>query len=195
MFKARIVTADSEPGHRKRLKDFLTKAGYAVMYEAADGLKALKAIQQLTPDLAIIDTRLDVYSGFHIAKMLAETDQVPVILVSSYANQNTIREAAESLAFAHLIKPVDESNLYAAIEVTLANYKRMVDLKKEIKKLQQEIRSRKLVEKAKGLLMKYQGLSENEAYNKIRAESMNRHTSMARIADSIIAFYEIMEKK
>ncbi|HBT20702.1 MAG TPA: response regulator [Peptococcaceae bacterium] len=195
MFKARIITADSDPDHRKRLKSILTKAGYAVLYEAKNGLQALKAVQQLSPDLAIIDTNLEVYSGLYVAKMLAETDQVPVILISGYTDQKTYREVAGSLAYAHLIKPVDEANLFAAIEITFANYQRVLGLKKEIKKLQQEIQARKLIEKAKGLLMKYQGLSESEAYNKIRTESMNRHTSMARIADTIISYYEIMEKE
>ena len=195
MFKARIIIADSQTVHRKRLKDLLTKAGYVVMNESSDGLKALKAIQQLSPDLAILDAQLGTYTGFQVARTLSETVQIPVITTSSHLDHDTFREAAEALSFAHLVKPVDEANLYASIEITLSNFRRIVDLQKEIKNLQQEIRSRKLVERAKGLLMKHQGLSESEAYNKLRTESMNRHTSMGRIADSIIAYYEIMQEK
>ncbi len=195
MYKARIIIGDNDGNHRRRLKDFLNKAGYVVMYEDSDGLKLLKAIQQMSPDLVILDGKLDIQSGFDIAQTMAETDLVPVILMSSYAEPDSTRRAAECLAFAHLIKPVEEANLYAAIEIALANYQRVLELKKEIKKHQMELQSRKLVEKAKGLLMKHQGLSEMEAYNRLRRESMNRHTSMGKIADSIIAFYQMMGEK
>ena len=194
MFKARIVIADSDDSHRKSLKSFLDRAGYAVIYEAKDGLKALKAIQELTPDLAIIDTDLKIYSGFYVAKTLAETLQAPVILISNSTSQEYIRDAAEVLAFSYLIKPVGEGNLLASIEVVLSNYQRFVAFKKEIKELQKEIKGRKLIEKAKGLLMKHQDISEDEAYNKIRRESMNKHTSMARIASSLISYYEFMDR-
>lgn len=195
MYKARIVIGISDDSLRKQLKAILNKAGYIVMSEDADGLKTLKSIQQLTPDLVILEGNLNTMSGFQIAKNMAESDQVPVILISSYTEPDSIQRAVECMAYAHLIKPIEESNLYAAIEIALANYQRVLDLKKEIKRFEKAVQSRKVVEKAKGLLMEHHGLTEMEAYNKMRKESMNRHTNMGKIAESIIAFYELMGKK
>lgn len=195
MYKARIVIGCGDESLRKFLKAALTKAGYIVMSEDSDGLKTLKAIQRLAPDLVILEGQLTNISGYQIAKNLAESDQAPVILISSYGETNSIERAAECRVFAHLIKPVEETNLCAAVEVALANYQRVLDLKKEIKRFEKAAQSRKLVEKAKGLLMEHQGLTEMEAYNKLRKESMNKHISMGKLAEHVIAFYELMQKK
>ena len=195
MYKARIVIGCGDESLRKHLKAALTKAGYIVMSEDSDGLKTLKAIQRLAPDLVILEGQLTNISGYQIAKNLAEADQAPVILISGYGEANSIERAAECRVYAHLIKPVEEANLFAAVEVALANYQRVLDLKKEIKRFEKAVQSRKLVEKAKGLLMKHHGLTEMEAYNKLRKESMNKQLSMGKIAENVIAFYEMMQKK
>lgn len=195
MYKARIVIGSSDEGLRKNLRAILTKAGYMVMSDDADGLKTLKAIQRLAPDLVILEGQMNNMSGYYLAKNLAEADQVPVVLISSYGDADSIERAAECGAYAHLIYPIDEANLCAAVEIALANYQRVLDMKKELKRFQRTVQSRKLVEKAKGLLMTHQGLTEMEAYNRLRKESMNKQTSMGKIAETVIAYYEMKEKR
>lgn len=195
MYKARIIIGSRDNDLRKQLKSLLNKAGYMVISDDSDGLKILRSIQQLIPDLVILEGNLNTVSGFEIAKNMAESYQAPVILISSYRESDNIQRAAESMVYAHLIKPIEELNLYAAIEITLANYQRVLELKKEINKLKQAAQSRKVIERAKGLLMEHHGLTEMEAYNKLRRESMNKHTSMGKIAEGVIAFYEMTGRK
>ncbi|GAW91648.1 ANTAR domain-containing response regulator [Calderihabitans maritimus] len=190
MFGSRIVLADADPAFRKNLKEMLTKAGYIIVAEAGDGLSALKAIKSMHPDLAILDARLPVKDGLEVAKIIEEDRVAPVLLLTAYNHKDIVQQAKDSWVFAYLVKPVNEANLFPAIEIAIANYRRMLSLEREIHRLKETLETRKLVERAKGILMEVLDLSEAEAFKKIQKESMNKRTSMRQIAQSIIVAYE-----
>lgn len=186
MAEQRIVLVDSDDGYRKNLKSILTKLGYWVVGEAADGLSALKMIRSRQPDLLVIEAVLQGMNGLEVAKILHEDKLAPVLVITSKYTQAMLEKAKEARVGSLLLKPVEETMLMSAIELTLANYKEIVKLENKIEELKETLESRKLVEKAKGILMETMGLSENEAFKRMQKQSMNKRISMRQVAEAVI---------
>lgn len=189
MYGARIVLADDDGIHRKLLKEMLQKRGYLVTAEASDGMSALTLIQQIQPDLAIIDSQLPLKNGIDVAKIIEEGRVAPVVLLSSFNNREMVEYSKDTWVFAHLIKPVTESNLFPAIEIAMANYQRLITLEKEIEQLREELATRKILDRAKAILMKQQNLTEPEAFRQIQKQSMQKRKSIRAIAEAIVVTY------
>lgn len=189
MFGARIVIADSDHGFRRKLKDILIHAGYLVVGEAGDGRGALKVVYQTEPDLIIMDAMLPGAEGLEIVRIIEEHRIAPVIILTASEDLEILDKAKVSWIFAYLIKPLNETHLLPAIEIAISNFRKIIKLEEENRKLKQTLEIRKLVEKAKGLLMEVKGLSEQEAYKHLQKLSMDNCVPIYRVARQIIKYY------
>lgn len=190
MRKTRIVIADDESIIRMDLKEMLSNLGYLVIGEAGDGRSAVSLARELRPDLVIMDIKMPDMDGIEAARILTEEEIAPVILLTAYSQRELIEGAKEAGVVAYLVKPFRESDLAPAIEVALARFREFQDLKKEVGDLKEALETRKLVERAKGILMDTQGLSEAEAFRRIQKMSMNTRKPMKEVAEAIILAYE-----
>jgi len=190
MYGSRIVIAETGAKYRKKLRDMLTRAGYTVVGEAGDAPAALEIVSRTEPDLIVMDASLPGLQGLKAARIIEEHRIAPVLLLTSHSDRELVEEAKYSSVFGCLVKPVDESSLFMAVEIALANFKRLIKLEQEVKKLRRQLESRKLIEKAKTVLMERKGYSEKEAYKYLQKLSMNMSISMEKVARRLINYYK-----
>ncbi len=186
MFGTRIIIADADVGNRKKIKEMLVQAGYMVTAEVGDGRSALKVIFQTEPDLVIMDSKLPGVQGLGIIRIIEENRTAPVILLIESHEQGLLEEVKDFWIFGCLPKPLSDAQLFPAIEIALANFKKFTKLVEENKRLKTALEERKLVEKAKGIVMEAKGLSEQEAYKYMQKLSMDKCVPIARVARSIM---------
>jgi len=182
----RLVVADNDRIWRKNIKTLLTKLGYLVIGEADDGLSALKLVRSRQPDLLIIAAEVAGMDGLEVARIVHEDKLAPVIVIANSQNPQLLEKAKGSRVAALLVKPVDEMSIIAAIGISLVNYKEIIALEKQIKDLKNTLKTRKLVEQAKGILMETMSITEAEAFRRIQKQSMNKRVSMRQVAEAII---------
>ncbi|MCG9966732.1 ANTAR domain-containing protein [Pelotomaculum terephthalicicum JT] len=195
MFGARIVIADADVNSRKKLKEILILAGYLVVGEVSEGRSALKVVFQTDPDLVIMDTMLPGAAGLDIIRIIEEHRVAPVILLADSRGRDMLEEVKDSWIFAFLVKPVSDAQLVPAIEIAIANFRKFIKLEEENKGLKQALEERKLVEKAKGLLMEARALSEKEAYKYLQRLSMDNCVPIVRVAKKVIKLYSKKDNK
>jgi len=191
MYGGRIIIADSDSLLQQKLKILLSKAGYSVIGVAEDSLSALKIIRSRYPDLVILDSSLPGTGGFDVARIIDEHRIAPIIMLIPHYKRELIQKGKESCIFAYLVKPVNDDTLLSSIEVALMNYQKVLGLEKQVKELKDTLESRKVIEKAKGILMNHLNISEPEAFKKIQKQSMNKRTSMKAVAEAIILAYDL----
>ncbi len=160
--------------------------GYFVVGEAGDGITALKLIRSREPELAVLDTSLPGMDGLQIAEIAWQDRLAPVVLLTSYIDPTVLEKARAARGAALLQKPVDENTLLPAMELARSNYEELCKLEDKIKELKETLKTRKVVEKAKGILMETLGLSEGEAFKRIQKQSMNKRVSMRAVAEAVI---------
>ena len=194
MRKIRIIVADDEPIIRMDLKEMLTNLGYLVVGEAGDGRSVVNMARELRPDLVIMDIKMPDMDGIEAARILTQEDIAPVIFLTAYSQKELVNQAKEAGVVAYLVKPFRESDLAPAIEIALARFEQFRALKKEVADLKEALETRKLVERAKGILMDTQGLSEAEAFRRIQKLSMDTRKPMKEVAEAIILAYEATKK-
>ncbi|MCS7286608.1 MAG: response regulator [Anaerolineae bacterium] len=194
MRKVRIIIADDEPIIRMDLKEMLTSLGYLVVGEAGDGRSVVNMSRELRPDLVIMDIKMPDMDGIEAARILTQEDIAPVIFLTAYSQKELVDQAKEAGVVAYLVKPFRESDLAPAIEIALARFEQFRALKKEVADLKEALETRKLVERAKGILMDTQGLSEAEAFRRIQKLSMDTRKPMKEVAEAIILAYEATKK-
>ena len=187
----RILIADDETIQRMDLKDMLTRLGYVVVGEAGDGLSALNLAREIRPDLVIMDIRMPGMDGIAAAQTLAQEKIAPVLLLTAYSDQPLIESAKEAGVVNYIVKPWRENEVVPAIELTLTRYDEFHALEEKARNLAAQLEARKIVERAKGLLMEKQGLSEQEAFQKIQKASMDNRKSMRNVAEAILLAYEM----
>jgi len=191
MSQIRIVIADDESIIRMDLKSLLEEMGFAVVGEAADGQKALELTRSLRPDVVIMDIKMPVMDGLDAAKIVSEEKISPVVLLTAYSQKDLVERAKEAGVFAYLVKPFQESDLMPAIEIAIARYLEQQDLEQTLGNLEQKLETRKLVDRAKGILMDRHKLSEADAFRRIQQQSMNQRRTMREIAEAIVIANEI----
>lgn len=191
MDTVRVVLADKDAFFRKNLKESLSRYGYLVVGDAEDGMTALKLIRGLQPDLIILDATLPVMDGIQVARVVDEGRLAPVVLLADYVDRDFVNREKGELAVPVLMKPVDEAALQATVEFAVSAFNRVVKLEKEVEKLRGDLETRKAVEKAKGILMRTQGIAEQEAFRRLQQQSMKKRTSMKAIAEAVILANEI----
>jgi AmiR/NasT family two-component response regulator len=188
---ARIIIADDETIQRMDLKDILAKQGYLVVGEAGDGVSAVNLARELRPDLVIMDIRMPDMDGITAAEALTQEKIAPVLLLTAFGDQQLVERAKEAGVVNYIVKPLRESEVAPAIEVTLARYSEFRLLEEKTRTLTEQLETRKIVERAKGVLMEKQGLSEQEAFRKIQKASMNNRKSMREVAEAILLANEM----
>ncbi len=187
----RIVLADDESIIRMDLKEMLTSLGYVVVGEAGDGRSAVNLARELRPDLVIMDIKMPDLDGIDAARILTEENIAPVLLLTAYSQQELVERAKQAGVVGYIVKPFRESDLAPAIEVALARYREFQTIQAQLKDMRETLETRKLVERAKGLLMDSQGLKEAEAFRKIQKLSMNTRKSMREVAEAILLAHEL----
>lgn len=187
----RIVLADDESIIRMDLKEMLTSLGYVVVGEAGDGRSAVNLARELRPDLVIMDIQMPDMDGIDAARILTEDSIAPVLLLTAYSQQELVGRAKQAGVVGYIVKPFRESDLAPAIEVAIARYREFQSMQVQLKDVREALETRRLVERAKGLLMDTQGLKEQEAFRKIQKVSMNSRKSMREVAEAILLASEL----
>ncbi|MCG3211585.1 MAG: putative transcriptional regulatory protein pdtaR [Anaerolineae bacterium] len=190
MERTRIIIADDESIVRADLKEMLTNLGYLVVGDVGDGQSAVNLARELKPDVVLMDIRMPNLDGIEAAKILTEEQIAPVVLLTAYGQKELIDRAKEAGVVGYLVKPFRETDLLPAIEVALSRFKEFQSVRQEVADLQNALETRKLVERAKGILMDSQGIEENEAFRKIQKMSMNTRKPMKEVAEAIILAHE-----
>lgn len=182
----RILIADDEAVIRLGLRAMLEAQGYRVVGEAADGTRAVDLVSKLKPDLVFLDIKMPGMDGLQAATRLMGERAVPVVILTAYSDREFVDAAKDSGVLAYLVKPVRESDLRPAIEVAMARFREIQTLRGEVGDLEDILESRKLIERAKGILMRKLGIDEAEAFARIQRESRNTRRPMKEVAHEII---------
>lgn len=184
----RILIADDEPLIRVDLKELLEEIGHQVVAETGDGKEALALLNTVRPDLVILDIKMPGMSGIEVARRIAY--EYPVIILTAFSERSLIEQAKDAGVMAYITKPFRDGTLTPAIELAVSNYLEKAALSEKVSQLKEQLETRKVIDKAKGLLMDKQGLSEARAYRHIQTVSMNKNRSMKEVAEAIILMLE-----
>ncbi|GAB4447679.1 MAG: response regulator [Chloroflexi bacterium OHK40] len=191
MAQIRLVIADDESIIRLNLKETLVGLGYLVVGEAGDGVSVINIARELKPDLVLMDIKMPKLDGIQAAKILTEEKIAPVVLLTAYSDRELVERAKEAGVVNYVVKPFREAELLPAIDIAMARYQEFLEMDRQIADLKETLDTRKIVERAKGILMDTQGLKEAEAFRKIQQLSMNTRKSMKEIAQAILLANEI----
>jgi len=189
----RIIICDDESLIRRDLREMLSEQGYLVVGEAADGETAVAMARKLSPDLVIMDIRFEGirFDGIDAAAILTREGIAPVLLLSAYSQRDLVERARAAGVVGYLVKPFTEADLPPAIETALARFEEFRAVKKQAVDLAEALETRKLVDRAKGLLMDKKGMTEQEAFRRIQQMSMNYRKPMRDVAEAIIMAHQI----
>lgn len=186
MKNVKIVVAEDETLVALSIISQLKELGYQVVGDAVDGVEAVELCKKLQPDLVLMDVNMPRLNGIQAAKAIKEQCRIPVVVVTGYSDEKLITEAAEAGVFSYLIKPVTKQNLAPAVEVALKNHADYYQAMEESSQLRQMLEERKLIERAKGILMETGNLSEEEAMKKLQKISNDKNEKLAAVARKII---------
>jgi response regulator NasT len=185
-----IAIADDDASERLVLRGLLEEAGYRVVAECRDGREAVDACRSLAPDAMVMDLRMPLKDGIEAAAEIGSIRPTPIVLLTASDDEAAVKRAVVAGVMAYLTKPVRLEELLPAIELAISRFNDMAALRRENADLKKALESRKVVEKAKGLLMEMDGLTENDAYARLRRASMDGRKTMAEVAEVIIAAFE-----
>ncbi|MFO7917010.1 MAG: response regulator [Anaerolineae bacterium] len=190
MERVRVIIADDESVICMDLREMLNNLGYLVVGEAGDGRSAVNLARELRPDVVLMDIKMPDMDGIEAARILTEERIAPVVLLTAFSQRDLVERAREAGVVGYLVKPIKEDDLSPAIEVALTRFAEFRELEKEVDDLRDQLETRKLVDRAKGILMDRQQLSESEAFRRIQKMSMNTRKPMKEIAQAIILTHE-----
>lgn len=182
----RIIIADNESIIRMDLKEILEEAGHTVVGEAPDGVKAVEMARKHQPDLVIMDIKMPEMDGITAAKIISNEKIAPVLLLTAFSQKEIVEKAKDSGVLAYLVKPVKEANLFPAIEIALSRFKEFAELERELEDVKNSLETRKVLDRAKGILMDAYSLTETEAYRRIQQYSMSKRKSIKEVAAAIV---------
>jgi AmiR/NasT family two-component response regulator len=186
MSQKRIVIAEDEPISRTDLREMLSNLGYLVVGEAGDGRSAVNLARELRPDLVIMDIKMPEMDGITASRTLTEEKISPILLLTAYSDHELVEGATDAGVSGYLVKPIHEGALVPAIELALARFREFRALEKQLGDSREALETRRVVERAKGVLMDTLGLREAEAFRRIQKLSMNNRKSMREIAEAIL---------
>lgn len=182
----KILIADDEALIRMDMKELLEEAGHEVVGEAPNGRKAVELAKKFKPDLCIFDVKMPEMDGIEAAKIVGKEKIAPVVLLTAFSQPEFVKRATDAGVQAYLVKPVQEANLFPAIEVAMSRYQEMQGLEDELFKVKDTLEMRKLLDRAKGILMDAHNISESEAFNRIQKYSMAKRKTIKEVAEAII---------
>jgi response regulator NasT len=187
----RIVIAEDESVNRVDLEEELEQQGYEVVGAAADGEAAVNLTRELRPDVVLMDIKMPKMDGIEAAETLTREKLAPVLLFTAYSDDELIERARQAGVVHFVTKPWREKDLKPAIEIALSRFSEFRAMENKVKDLEEALATRKVVEKAKGVLMDKYKLSENEAFKRIQRLSMNNRKSMREVAEAILLAEEL----
>jgi response regulator NasT len=182
----RVVIAEDEAIIRLDLRETLEEEGYEVVGEAGRGDTAVELIRELRPDLAILDIKMPGMDGLEVARHITAERICGVLILTAFSQREIIEEARDAGALAYLVKPFQKSDLIPAIEVAIGRFREMQVISGERDKLEEQLETRKAIDRAKGILMDEVGMKEQEAFAFIQRTAMSERTKMREVADRII---------
>jgi len=192
--KRALVIDDHEPS-RKNLVGVLAESGFQIVGAATSGAAGLQLASASAPDVILMAVGLPDVDGIRAARKIMQANPLPIVLVTSHYDAATIERAKRAGVMGYLIKPLREGELLPAIELAISHFQEFVALQKENENLKKTLEARKVIERAKGILMKRQRLSEPEAFSLIQRKSMDMRKPMVEIAQAVILSQEITEGK
>ncbi len=186
----RLLIAEDETIIRLDLRELLERAGFEVCAEARDGLEAVELARKELPDLAILDVKMPQLDGIEAAKRILEERPIPIVILTAYGQHELIARAVEAGVYGYLVKPFRETDLLPAIETARARHAELMAVREEADSLAEALAARKLVERAKGLLMEKEKLNEQDAYARLRKASQLSGKPITVVAEALIATFE-----
>lgn len=182
----RVVVAEDEALIRLDLVEMLREEGYDVVGEAGDGQRAVELAEELRPDLVIMDVKMPRRDGIDAASEIASKRIAPVVILTAFSQRELVERARDAGAMAYLVKPFSKSDLVPAIEVAATRFSEIAALEREVAGLTERLETRKLVERAKGMLMDKHAMSEPDAFRWIQRAAMDRRTTMKQVAEVVL---------
>ena len=192
MKQLRILVVDDEAILRLDLSEMLAERGHDVVGEADNGADAVRLARELHPDLVLMDVKMPGMSGLEAAKLIGGEQLAPVLLLTAYSQR--VEQAADSGVMAYLVKPIREEELTPALEVAMTRWESYRSLARELDKAKDDLETRKLLDRAKGVLMDQHGFSERDAFEAMQKLSMDRRLSLKAVAQAVLAAAEIRGK-
>jgi two-component system, response regulator PdtaR len=183
----RVLVAEDESLIRLDLTEMLGEEGYEVVGEAADGATAVRLAEELRPDLVVMDVKMPVLDGISAAERIVAHRIAPVLILTAFSQRELVERARSAGAMAYLVKPFVKADLVPAIEMALSRHEEITQLEQEVADLTDRLETRKLVDRAKGLLQTRFGLTEPDAFRWIQKAAMDKRTSMREVAQVVIA--------
>jgi len=184
--RRRVLIADDDPLIRMDLAEMLTEEGFEVVGQVGDGERAVELARTLRPDLVILDVKMPGKDGIQAAAEIADEQIAPVIILTAYCDRGLIQRAIDAGAMTYLAKPFSTATLLPAIELTAARYAEAAALRAELAEATQRLQTRKVIDRAKGLLMTHEAMTEPQALRWLKRTAMNRRTSMDAVARDVI---------
>lgn len=191
--KYRIVIADDEALICMDLREMLEEAGHTVVGVGSDGVEALELTKEKKPDLVIMDVKMPRLDGIQAAKMIAHDNLAPVVLLTAFGDEDIIEKAKKSMVFGYVMKPVEEKTLFPTIQIAVGQFRQKKEVVSRVNTMERELAARKIIDRAKGLLMDYYHISETDAYRRMQQTSMKRGIPLAEVAQRVVK--EIMARK
>ena len=186
----KILIAEDETIIRLDLRELLESAGFEICAEAKDGLEAVELAGSTQPELAILDVKMPKLDGIEAARRILEEHPIPIVMLTAYGQDELVSRAVEAGVFGYLVKPFREADLLPAIRTARARYEELSALREEAESLSEALAARKLIERAKGLLMAKEGLTEQEAFERLRRASQLAGRPLKVVAEALIATFE-----
>jgi two-component system, response regulator PdtaR len=191
----RVLIADDEALHNMALTSQLATLGHQVIATATNGREAVELARELQPDIAFLDIRMPNMTGPEAAHQISADRPIPMIILSAYSDGRTVEEASRAPVFHYLVKPVDPDDLAPAIAVAKARFNEWADAQRNRDMLQLKLDERKIIERAKGLLMESRGLSERDAYRFLQKTSQDKNTPMVELAKKILLAAPLLQRE
>jgi response regulator NasT len=183
----RILVAEDESIIRLDLRDLLERAGFEVCAEARDGEEAVELARSEQPDLAVMDVKMPKLDGIEAARRILEERPIPIVMLTAYGQDELVSRAVEAGVFGYLVKPFREQDLLPAIQAARARHEELQAVREEAESLAEALAARKVIERAKGLLMQKEGLSEDAAFARLRKASQVSGRPLKVIAEAVVA--------
>ncbi len=188
----KVLVVEDEAIISKSLAAMLKRLGHYVVGRAKDRREVLRKVKELDPDIILMDVKIPNMDGLAAAKEILSIKQIPLIILTAYSQPNFIEKAYSIGVSYYLIKPITEKDLIPCMSLAVLRFRELQGLLKEVRDLKEALRTRKLIERAKGLIMEHEGLNETQAFRRIQKKSRDSNIPMAKISESIIIASRIL---
>ena len=187
----RVLVAEDETIIRLDLKALLERAGFEVCAEARDGEEAVELARSEQPDVAVLDVKMPKLDGIEAARRILDERPIPIVMLTAYGQDELVQRAVEAGVFGYLVKPFREQDLVPAIATARARYEELAAVREEAESLAEALAARKAIERAKGLLMEKEGLTEQDAFARLRKASQVSGRPLKVVAEAVVATFAV----